>query len=293
MTETIYNINGINICSESFGDKNNPAILLIMGAMASMIWWNSEFCKSLSEKGYYVIRFDNRDVGCSTFYEPGKPQYNLTDMADDAFSVLDAHNIEKANFVGMSLGGMVTQIAALKNKTRVITLTLISTSVLGPDNPDIPPISKKIVDHYASSAKLDWSKKAEIVKYMTGGWELHSGSAHPFDKESAYKLAEEEYERAGNLPSMFNHALLNRSEEFYGRLGEISQPALIIHGTEDPILPYKHALALHEELASSELITLLGRGHEIHKKDWNIYINQIDRMIKQNKEQKENLTSLK
>jgi pimeloyl-ACP methyl ester carboxylesterase len=282
MNEIIHNISGIDICSESFGEKNNPAILLIMGASASMIWWDSEFCRILSEKGYFVIRFDNRDVGRSTFYESGKPQYNLIDMANDAIGVLDNYGIKKAHFIGMSLGGMIAQIAALKYKERLLSLILISSSLFGPGNTDLPPISKKITDYHVSAGEINWGDKIAVIKYMAEGGGLLSGSNYPFDRESAYRLAELEYERAENLMSMFNHALLTGGEEYYGRINEITISTLIIHGTEDPVLPYKHALALNEEIQESELITLLGRGHELHKNDWQLFIKIIDSFCKKN-----------
>ncbi|MGE5499556.1 MAG: alpha/beta fold hydrolase [Syntrophothermus sp.] len=110
--EIIIKTDKIEICAECFGNPAEPAVLLIMGAMASMIWWNEEFCRKLADSGRFVIRYDNRDVGRSTSYEPGKPEYGVEDMNDDAIRVLDYFNIEKADFVGMSLGGMIAQLAA-------------------------------------------------------------------------------------------------------------------------------------------------------------------------------------
>lgn len=102
MAEKIISFNDIHICTESFGDINNPTILLIMGATASMIYWEEEFCKRLSNQGFHVIRYDNRDVGKSITYEYGHPEYTFEDLADDAIQVLDAYKVNKAHIVGMS-----------------------------------------------------------------------------------------------------------------------------------------------------------------------------------------------
>ena len=121
------------IVSADFGDPAHPALLLIMGAMASMLWWPEAFCRKLAGEGLFVIRYDNRDTGLSTKYAPGEPPYTFDDMADDAIRVLDSHGIGKAHVVGMSMGGMVAQLVALKHPSRVISLTVISSSPVGID----------------------------------------------------------------------------------------------------------------------------------------------------------------
>ncbi|HAV6958775.1 TPA: alpha/beta hydrolase, partial [Escherichia coli] len=115
MTERIIRFNDVYICTESFGDTNDPTILLIMGATSSMIWWEEDFCRKLSNQGFHVIRYDNRDVGRSITYEYGHPEYTFEDLADDAIQVLDAYRVDKAHIVGMSMGGIITQIVALKH----------------------------------------------------------------------------------------------------------------------------------------------------------------------------------
>lgn len=135
MNERLIKVNGIEICTDSFGIQGNPAILLIMGAQSSMIWWEEEFCRRLADTGRFVIRYDNRDVGRSTTYEPGQPGYTFEDMADDAVRVLDAYKIQQAHIVGLSMGGMLTQMIALRHPERVLTITLLSTSNFAPDLP--------------------------------------------------------------------------------------------------------------------------------------------------------------
>lgn len=272
--ETIIKSGSVEICAESFGNPKNPAVLLIMGASASMVWWDEDFCRKIAENGKFVIRYDNRDVGRSTAYEPGKPGYDVEDMADDAVRVLDFYKVAKADLVGMSLGGMIAQLVALRNPERVSTITLISSSVWD-DRPDLPQIDKKILNYHSAGASVDWSDEKAVIKYMTGAWRLLNGSKYPFDEKRAEKLAVSEVKRARNLQSMFNHALLKGGESYYGKEKDIKVPALIIHGTEDPVLPFQHAEALLKSIPDSGLLTLEGAGHEMPYEEWDTIIESI------------------
>lgn len=275
MSEKIIETNGVELCTESFGNPADPAILLIMGASASMLWWDEEFCQRIADRGQFVIRYDNRDVGRSVAYELGKPQYTVEDMADDAVGVLDAYGISQAHVVGMSLGGMITQIVALRHPKRVLTLTLMMTSIFGSPNPDLPSMDARILAYHAKAPTVNWFDEQSVANYMVRGWRLLAGSKHPFDEKRAYKLATGEVKRAKNLLSMFNHALLKGDSSYDGRLIEIPVSALVIHGTEDPALPYEHGVALTNAIPGASLLTLEGTGHEIHYADWDSIINAI------------------
>ncbi|MEH6847665.1 alpha/beta fold hydrolase [Bacillus thuringiensis] len=277
MNEKIIKINDIDICTESFGNSEDPAVLLIMGAMCSMVYWDEEFCQQLADTGRYVIRYDNRDVGRSTTYEPGSSHYTVVDMADDAVGVLDAYHIDQAHIVGMSLGGMIAQIIALRNPQRVLSITLIASSIFGSEdnNRNLPPIDEKILAYHANGAKLNWSDEESVANYLVTRSSLLCGSKHKFDEKRAYKQVEKEIKRANNLLSMFNHSLLKGDDSYEGKLKGINIPTLVIHGTEDTVLPYEHGLALVNEIPHALLLTLEGSGHEIHCDDWVHIINAI------------------
>jgi pimeloyl-ACP methyl ester carboxylesterase len=277
MSEKLIKINGIDICTESFGNPKNPAILLIMGAMCSMVYWDEEFCQRLADTGRYVIRYDNRDVGRSIAYEPGNSQYTVEDMADDAVGVLDAYSIDEAHIVGLSLGGMIAQIIALRHPQRVLNITLISSSIFGSDdnNRDLPPMDEKILAYHANGATVNWSDEESVANYLVAGSGLLCGSKHKFDEKRVYKQVRKEIKRANNLLSMFNHALLKGDASYEGKIKGIKVPALVIHGTEDTVLPYEHGLALANEIPNASLLTLDGTGHEIHFDDWDNIINAI------------------
>ncbi|MGD6959502.1 alpha/beta fold hydrolase [Rossellomorea aquimaris] len=274
MSEQILKINNVEICTESFGNPKDPAVLLIMGAMSSLDWWDEDFCLHIADQGRFVIRYDHRDLGRSTIYEPGTSNYTITDMADDAVGVLDAYSIAQAHIVGMSLGGMIGQILALRYPERIFTLTLIASSVFGTEMEKLPPMDQSILDHHAKSASIDWSNREAVIPYLADGWKTLAGSK-PFEQERIYRLAEREADRAKQLSSRFNHAMLQGGGEYYDRMGEISVPVLIIHGTEDPALPYEHGLALMKSIPHAELVTLDGSGHEIHSEDWNQIIDSV------------------
>ncbi|WKA59402.1 alpha/beta hydrolase [Planococcus shenhongbingii] len=276
MAEKMIHSDGIELFTESFGDPTDTPLLLIMGAMSSMVYWDEEFCRKLANQGRFVIRYDNRDVGRSTCYEPGKLNYTVSDMADDILRIMDAYGLGKAHLIGMSLGGMLAQIAAIKYPERIQSITLISSGIIETDESrEFPPMDERILAYHARSAELDWSDKAAVADYLVTGSRLLSGSKHSFDAERAAVQVHQEIERANNLLSMFNHALLESDESFQGTSKQVTVPVLIIHGTEDTILPYGHALALMEEIPHAKLVRLEGTGHELPAGDWDEIIKAI------------------
>ena len=275
MNEGFAAIDDGTLFTESFGDRDAPPVLLIMGAMASGVWWPSSFCAQLASRGRFVIRYDHRDTGRSTSYGPGGATYSTETLADDALSVLNAYNIESAHLVGMSLGGYLSQLLALKAPQRVKTITLVASECLAPKNPSIPAMDPRVLEYHARAATLDWADREAVLEYQVGAWRLLTGSAHPFDEEFIRDLAAKDSERTPNPLTPFNHAGLKEPAGWIGRLDEIQAPALIIHGTEDLVVPYAHATALHNGLRDSRLLTLRGSGHELHPLDWPLILDAI------------------
>ncbi|PST84141.1 alpha/beta hydrolase [Pedobacter yulinensis] len=275
MNEKIIDNNGVSICTESFGHADNPALLLIAGATVSMLYWREEFCQLLADQGLFVIRFDNRDVGRSGTYAPGTTPYTIVDMADDAVAVLDAYRVPSAHFAGMSLGGLIAQIAALRSAVRVKSLTLIATGPWAESSADIPEMDTAVLDFQAKASKVDWANEEAVVSYMLQGAALMTGG-HAFDRESAERLARAEFKRANNYLSMFNHAALGGGEAYYNRLHEISQPTLIIHGTDDRIWHFKNTEVLLDKIGGARLIALEGSGHELARVDWPAIVEGIN-----------------
>ncbi len=248
-----------------------------MGAMASGVWWPEELCEMLAARGRFVIRYDHRDTGQSTSHEPGTASYTTEDLADDAMRVLDGYGIRQAHLVGMSLGGYLAQLLALKYPERVLSITMIASERLASTDPTLPGISPRVLEYHAKAGQLDWSDRDAVVEYQIGAWRLLAGSAHPFEPELIRRMAETDLDRTPNPLTAFNHASLQDAAEWSNRLDEIRTPALIIHGTEDIVLPFAHAEALHRDLPRSRLVVLQGTGHELPRADWPVIVRELER----------------
>ncbi|WP_426448301.1 alpha/beta fold hydrolase [Paenibacillus sp. S-38] len=272
MSEQLFTIDGIELCAESFGNPGHPAILLIMGAQASMVWWEDEFCRRLAAEGRFVIRYDHRDVGRSVTYALGHPAYTFEDMADDAIRILDRFGIAKAHVAGISMGGIITQILALRHPDRVLTVSFLSTSNFAPE---LPPMEDKVMAYFSETAATDWTNEEAVVAFTVGKWKMLAGSKHAFNEKRIYDLAVAEVRRSRDMASMNNHAMVTGGESYLTRTGDIDVPALVIHGTEDPIIPYEHGVALAGAIPGAVLVTLEGTGHELHVDDWNTIIGAI------------------
>jgi pimeloyl-ACP methyl ester carboxylesterase len=276
MGEKMIQANGVVLCTESFGNPTDPTLLLNAGACLSMVWWHQEFCRKLAEAGRYVIRYDYRDTGCSITYEPGQIGYSWDDLTDDAVGVLDVYGVDRAHLVGLSMGGQITQLVALKYPERVITMTLMMSKPFAPTNSAVPAIeNEEFLSHFAKGSTLDWTNEAAVIDYTVESWRLTSaGSKYPFDGMSIRALATEDVKRANNLSSG-NHALLSGGDRYANRLGEIHIPTLVIHGTADSMIPYQNGVTLAKEISGATLLTLEGTAHELHRNDWNTITDAI------------------
>jgi pimeloyl-ACP methyl ester carboxylesterase len=267
----------VEICSETFGRRGDPAVLLIMGAMASMLWWPDEFCRRLAAAGRFVIRYDNRDTGRSTGYEPGTAGYTGDDLAADAVAVLDEHGVERAHVVGMSMGGGVAQVVALAYPDRVASVTAISSSPIGEQHGDLPGPTAEYMEHAAAFEDLDWSDTQAVANLIVEDARQLAGTRHPFDEAAARELVTRDLERAIDPARLANHGSVGDGGPKAGRLDEVAAPFLVIHGTADPLFPYPHGVALAEAVPGSTLVTIDGGGHELHEADWDQILDAITR----------------
>jgi pimeloyl-ACP methyl ester carboxylesterase len=276
--EEIFEINGIDICVSTFGSIKDPAILLLAGGAASLLFWDEKLCDRLAAAGsFFIIRYDQRDTGRSTTVDPGAGSYTLQDLAADALAILDALGISdrKAHLVGFSLGGGVSQMIAAKNPDRVATLTLISTSPVGAyrDEPDLPPMSDEQRNKFTAIAPRNLRKKDDAVRFLVHHARLCASPSHAFDEAGEIARAERNFERSYNLQSMFvNHGQVAHRRWAREQLVEIKVPTLIIHGDEDPVMPYSHGVALGSEIQGAEVLTLKGIGHELPSNTWDVIV---------------------
>jgi pimeloyl-ACP methyl ester carboxylesterase len=274
-SQRIVRSDGVELATEAVGDPAHPPVLLIMGAMASMLWWPEGFCKELAARGRYVNRYDSRDTGLSTSWPPGAPRYGSDDMVDDAVRILDGYGIARTHLVGMSAGGVTAQLAALAWPERVISLTAISSTPVGNDHPDLPPATDAYRRHAAEGERVDWSDRGQVIAFMVRDAEMIAGTAHPFDATAARALITRDVDRARNFASVTNHFLLRPGDRPRARLATLEAPLLVIHGTADPLLPVAHSIALAEAVPGARFLALEGGGHELHPAHWDAIIGAI------------------
>jgi pimeloyl-ACP methyl ester carboxylesterase len=265
MAERIIEANGVELCTESFGDAADSPILLVMGMGASMLWWEEGFCRLLADGGRFVIRYDHRDTGRSTAYEPGRPGYSSMELVSDAAALLGACGIESAHVVGVSMGGAIAQLFALEFPQRVTSLVLMSTSPSGGDT-DLPAVAPEYSEFLASS-EVDWTKAASVVEYVVADCRALAGKRH-FDEDAIRGLVLQDVARARNFSSAQNHGMLAGPGDWRERLSSIDVPTLVIHGTADPLFAVEHGEALADEIPRARLVTLEGAGHMLHPADW-------------------------
>lgn len=273
MEKTVDN-GQVKIACESFGNDANPAVLLLAGATVSMLYWENEFCDQLADKGFFVIRYDHRDTGQSTNYGSGKANYTIVDFAADAIAVLDGYGLKKAVFFGMSLGGLIAQVAALKFPNRVASMVLLATGPWGDASPGLPQMDERILAFQAGADRLNWENKDEVVAFVVGGYELMAGEK-PFDRNRIEKYVAAEFNRAIDYKAMYNHGSLAGGEAFWNQLEEIKVPVLIIHGTADRVWNFAHATHMQKQFAAAQLITLQGTGHELHPMDYQKIVDSV------------------
>jgi pimeloyl-ACP methyl ester carboxylesterase len=279
MTQTIphsdeasVKANGIDIVYDTFGDTSAPPMLLVMGLGGQMVAWDERFCAALAGQGYWVIRFDNRDIGHSTrFDEAGipdvmammqgmriQPPYTLRDMAADAVGLLDALDIASAHVVGISMGGMIAQEMAIWYPDRVRTLTSIMSST---GNPDLPPPNPEAVALLIAPAPAD---RESYLDHSIQTWRVLNGPELPLDEERTRELAGLSFDRGLNPAGMMRQlAAIIGSGSRKKALAAVEISTLVIHGDADPLVPVEGGIDTAEAISGAELLIIEGMGHSL------------------------------
>lgn len=257
---------GAELATEARGQGTRGTILLAMGATASMVWWPDALLDALAAGGYRVIRFDHRDTGQSTAGRPGEVGYDIFTLADDLVAILDAYGVEAAHLAGMSLGGYVAQIAALQHPERVRSLTLIAAEPLGIGY-EAEGIAPELMAHFGMMGELDWSDRAVVAAFMLEIARLSAGKGRPFDEAAARQRIDRELDRARNIQSAFNHAMVGGELPGGMTAGALRLPVLVVHGSDDPVISVHAAEATARVVPGAELLVLDGAGHELAEAD--------------------------
>lgn len=271
--ERLIEANGVQLCVETFGAPADPAILLIHGACASMLWWEAELCERIAANGRFVIRYDNRDTGRSVSYPPGQPGYSLRDLARDAIGILDVLDVQRAHVVGRSMAGAIALVAGVDHADRVATLTLVGTT---PGDDDLPPMSDDFTTN--TSENPDPTNPAAVVEYIVGLARAYSGRSTYFNEAATRAIADRDVARTTNLASaVTNHFLIDFDGPESGGFSDVTMPTLVVHGELDPVFPLPHGKALRDAIPGAELLVLDGAGHEVPQPLWDAFTSALIR----------------
>ncbi len=269
-------VDDIDLCYESFGHEAAPPLLLIAGLGAHLTWWSPGFVTELVERGFRVIRYDNRDAGLSTKTEgppptaddlqaiidgTAAPAYTLSDLADDAVGLLDRLSLRAAHVVGASMGAMIAQTVAIEHPERVLSLTSIMSttgdrSVGGGD----PAVTELFLSEVPPIREV-------AIEMAIAGSGAISGSR--WDPEEARARATEKYDRCFHPGGVaFQLAAINGSPDRTPGLQALDRPTLVIHGREDRLVALSGGLATAEAIPGADLLVLSRMGHDLPSAYW-------------------------
>ncbi len=289
----IVRTNAIDLAYDSFGNEADETILLIAGLGTQMIRWTVPFCEELAARGYRVIRFDNRDAGCSTHFRDLAPPdfgalaatlmagrrpdvpYTLGDMAADVVGLLDVLAIDRAHVVGRSLGGMIAQIVASEYPGRVLSLTSIMSST---GNPNLPQAAPDVMALMMRPAPDPASDETGFVAHSLAFARRIAGGGNRFDEEACRFLTLEEIRRAYD-PGGFGRqiAAIAVTGDRRSRLATITAPTLVIHGSEDPLIPPACGEDTAASIPNADFMLIDGMGHDLPPALYGTVVDAIDR----------------
>jgi pimeloyl-ACP methyl ester carboxylesterase len=280
---------GIEIEYETFGDATAPALLLIGGLGSQLLSWDDEFCEQVRDRGFHVIRYDNRDSGLSTKMESAgepdimaaiagnaKPAYQLDDLADDAAGLLDALGISAAHIVGVSMGGFIAQLVAINHPDRVISLTSIMS---GPGGTDAVPPEPEGAD-----VLMRIPPPTREARIEHGVWIRRTlkGAGDPFDEPVETRHVERAYDRS-YYPAGTGRQLVAilAAETRLEKLRRIKAPTLVIHGTDDVLVPVENGRKVANAIPGARLLEFEHMGHNLPKRVWPQILDAIEELARQ------------
>jgi pimeloyl-ACP methyl ester carboxylesterase len=293
ITPDTVDAGGIEIAYETFGEEGDPPALLVMGLGTQMIWWDDEFCSALADRGYRVIRFDNRDVGLSTHLhdaptpdvmaalggDTSSASYTLDDMADDAFGLLDALGIDSAHVVGVSMGGMIAQTMAIRQPARVRSLvSIMSTTGDSAVGQPTQEATEALVAPMPSN-------RDEAIERTVSTWHTIRSPGFSYDEERTRELAELSHDRAFD-PAGFGRQLLAilASGDRTANLRRVDVPALVIHGDADILVQPSGGEATAAAIPGADLMIVEGMGHDLPREVWERILDGVEATARRGEE---------
>jgi len=267
---------GSELVGEAIGSPGHPVVLLVAGGDCPMDWWRPEFCAAGAERGYQVIRYDQRGTGETTLGPPERRSAGVPVAIGDAFALLDAVDATDAHWVGVSAGGWLAQLAALDHPERVRTLTLVSTTPawFGSGDADLPGPSPRLQTVWANPLPdPDWNNPDAIVEYHVAIDRDYAGDE--FDDVHDRAIWSDAVRRSPGPPPDDDLTAFAEPPRWRERLGEIRVPTTVLHGTSDPMFPVANGEALARDIHGARLVLLPGIGHELPPPAWGAVIDAV------------------
>ncbi len=277
MPESFARVGDITLCYETFGDPADPAMLLVMGLGTQMLAWQEGFCEQLAGRGFFVIRYDNRDIGRSSRVPAPPPTirqlvlrdraaaaYTLEDMADDGMGLLDALGIEHAHVCGASMGGMIAQAMAIRHPFRVLSLVSIM-STTGRRNVGRPALAMyPVLLQRAPGGGAD-----AFAEHIVAVQKRIGSPGFPPEDDEIRARAKRAYARGVDAagPGRQLAAIIAAADRTTD-LGRVTAPTLVIHGCEDRLVAPSGGRATADAIAGSRLLLLDGMGHDLPRPLW-------------------------
>ena len=276
--------NGIEIEYDTFGSPTDPAMLLIMGLNMQMTAWEPEFCTRLADRGFSVIRFDNRDIGLSTHFDSVPPPslgavlggdhsqvpYLLADLADDAAGLLTALGIRTAHVVGVSMGGMIAQELLLRHPDKLLSVCSIMSTTGAAE------VGQPSPDALAALLKPAATNREEAVTGGVATWRVLQSPAYPQTEEYLRSQEAAFYDRSHHPAGTARQiAAIRASPDRTPGLKNVSTPTLVIHGDADPLVDVSGGRATAAAIPGAELRTYPGMGHDLPPELWDVFVDEI------------------
>jgi pimeloyl-ACP methyl ester carboxylesterase len=273
----LLEVGSVELCAQTFGERGDPAVLLVAGAGSSMDWWETDFCAALAAGGRFVIRYDHRDTGASVHYPAGEPGYSGDDLVADAVGLLDAYGVERACVLGISMGGAMTQLVALDHPDRVSALVPVSTFAPGGPEASMEP---RLREFFEQAPETDWSDLDAVVDQQVAYARALAAVSEPFDEAGTRALVEHALGRTADVrASLTNHGVMRGERaDWFDQLAGIAVPTLVVHGDEDPMIPLPAAEALAGVIPGATLLVEPGVGHEFVRRSWDAVVPAVLRV---------------
>jgi len=278
--------NGIEIEYETIGDRGDTPLLLVHGLGGQLIDWDDEFVQQLAGRGFFVIRFDNRDMGFSTWFdERGVPDlmallggdhsvasYLLADMASDAAGLLDELGIAAAHVVGVSMGGMIAQQLVIDHPSQVLSLCSIMSTTGDQTVGQPSPEASEVLLTPPPASRDDYIDHEVVV------WRVIGSPGFAFDEDRVRARAGADFDRAFHPSGVARQlAAILASPDRTSGLSKISVPAQVIHGSGDVLVNPSGGLATHAAIPGSDLLVIDGMGHDLPADVWSEVLDSIEK----------------